>query len=174
MKKLILPTILGALSLLSQTAYSKAEVEINWQNPEKYRDVQPTMQGRKSFREQTFADLQEYIEKLAENLPDGQKLLMTVKNLDLAGQVWPASFVGLGNSSSDVRVVKSIDIPRMRFDYQLLDKTGQVLRQAEVDLKDMAFMDRSNRLFSSENLRYEKNMLKSWFEDEFPALTARN
>jgi len=38
----------------------------------------------------------------------------------------------------------------------------------------MAFMDRSNRLFSSENLRYEKNMLKSWFDDEFPALTAKN
>ena len=92
---------------------------------------------------------------------------MKVSDLDLAGQVWPASFVGLGHSTSDVRVIKNIDIPRMNFSYQLLDESGQVLQQAEVKLKDMSFLDRGSHFFRNEPLRYEKNMLKRWFEQEF-------
>jgi hypothetical protein len=37
----------------------------------------------------------------------------------------------------------------------------------------MAFMDRANRFFDSESLRYEKNMLKVWFDDEFPSLVVK-
>jgi hypothetical protein len=92
---------------------------------------------------------------------------MKVSDLDLAGQVWPASFVGLGHGTSDVRVIKNIDIPRMKFSYQLVDESGQVLQQAEVNLKDMSFQERSNHLFRNEPLRYEKNMLKRWFAQEF-------
>lgn len=174
MKKFMLTLIASSMSIVSVQGFCQADVDIVWEKPETFRDVKPTSQSRKSFREQTFNSLQEYMQKLAERLPDGQTLTMTVTNLDLAGQVWPASFVGLGMSGSDVRVVKSIDIPRMTFSYQLKDKQGVEIQQADVDLKDMAFMDRANRMFSSENLRYEKNMLKNWFEDEFPQLTAKN
>jgi hypothetical protein len=66
-----------------------------------------------------------------------------------------------------VRVVKNIYIPRINFSYQLLDTSGAVIQQAEVDLKDMSFMDRGNRFFDSESLRYEKNMLQRWFKQEF-------
>ncbi|MDP5032030.1 MAG: DUF3016 domain-containing protein [Paraglaciecola sp.] len=174
MKKLIVPLVASSLALISVPSFSQAEVEVNWQNPESYRDVRPTGESRKRFREHTFAELQDYIVKLAEQLPQGQKLTLNVTNLDLAGQVWPASFVGLGHSTNDVRVVKNIDIPRMSFSYTLTNKAGEIVQQAEVDLKDMAFMDRANRFFDSENLRYEKNMLKSWFDAEFPALVVKN
>lgn len=164
----------SSLLMLSTQAISKAEVEINWEKPEKYRDVKSTAIPRSKFREQTFAQLQTYLEKLAERLPSDQKLLLNVTNLDLAGQVWPASFVGLGISGSDIRVVKSIDIPRMTFTYKLEKNSGELVQEGDVELKDMSFMDRPNRFFSSESLRYEKNMLKNWFEDEFPELTAKN
>ena len=102
-------------------------------------------------------------------LPDNQKLLMKVTDLDLAGQVWPASHLGLGHGTSDVRIVKNIDIPRINFSYKLLDESGEVVQQAEVKLKDMSFLDRSHHLFKSESLRYEKNMLQRWFKQEFAA-----
>ena len=105
--------------------------------------------------------------ELAEVLPDGQTLKITVTNLDLAGQVWPASFVGLGQSASDVRLIKSIDIPRIAFNYELLNSNDEILKQGEQNLKDMSFQDRHNPFFSSESLRYEKNMLRMWFEDQF-------
>ena len=174
MKKLMLIFAASTLTLLSIPSFAKAEVEITWENPEKYRDVRPTNESRKRFRENTFKKLDTYIADLAEQLPDGQKLQLTVTNLDLAGQVWPASFVGLGHGASDVRLIKSIDIPRMEFSYKLLDKTGQVVQEAVVKLKDMSFQNRHNQFFGSESLRYEKNMLKDWFEDEFPKLIAKN
>jgi hypothetical protein len=173
MKELMIPLMASSLLLCSTQVLSQAQVEINWEKPEQYRDVRPTSESRSRFRDQTFSQLEEYMQKLAEQLPAGQKLSLNVTNLDLAGQVWPASFVGFGSSSNDVRVVKNIDIPRMSFSYTLTDKAGVVVKQADVDLKDMAFMDRANRFFDSENLRYEKNMLKNWFEDEFPALIVK-
>lgn len=164
----------SSLLLSSTQVLSQAQVEINWENPEEYRDVRPTMESRVKFREHTFEQLQEYLQKLAEKLPDDQKLVLNVTNLDLAGEVWPASFVGFGHSANDVRVVKSIDIPRMSFTYKLMNTAEELIREGDVDLKDMAFMDRSNRFFSSESLRYEKNMLKNWFNDEFPELVVKN
>lgn len=166
--KILTGLIISAVTFgLSTHTFAQAEVEIVWDKPEKYRDVKPSNESRKKFREATFERLDKYLNKLATALPDDKKLLMQVSDLDLAGQVWPASFVGMGHSSSDVRVIKDIDIPRMTFSYQLLDKSGQVVQQASVNLKDMAFLNRSNHLFKSEPLRYEKNMLKNWFEQEF-------
>ncbi|MBN7821484.1 DUF3016 domain-containing protein [Bowmanella yangjiangensis] len=156
----------AALLGVSGVSWAKADVEINWQDPERYTDVHPANESRVNFRERTFADIQKYMEKLAEKLPDGQKLQMNVTNVDLAGQVWPGSFVGL-DSPSDVRLIKRIDIPRMKFDYKLLDANGQQLKGEEVDLKDMSFQDRVNPLFNSESLRYEKNMLRDWFNEAF-------
>ncbi|MFT6899541.1 MAG: hypothetical protein ACJA13_003979, partial [Paraglaciecola sp.] len=174
MQKLMITAIAGTCLLLSTDAFSQAEVEVTWQNPEKYRDVRPANESRKRFAQKTFNNLDEYLVELAEFLPDGQKLLITVTNLDLAGEVWPASFVGLGSGGSDVRLIKSIDIPRMAFSYQLLGPTGEVLQQGEENLKDMSFQDSANRFFDSEPLRYEKNMLRQWFVSTFAQEEAKN
>ncbi|GAC21619.1 DUF3016 domain-containing protein [Paraglaciecola arctica] len=166
--KILTGLIISAVTLgLSSQVLAQTEVEIEWDKPEKYRDVRPSNESRKRFREATFERINKYMNELASAIPDNKKLLMKVSDLDLAGQVWPASFVGLGHSVSDVRVIKNIDIPRMNFSYQLLDESGEIVQEAEVNLKDMSFLDRGNRFFKSEMLRYEKNMLKRWFDEEF-------
>lgn len=168
--KILTGLIISVVTIVvSNQVLAQAEVEIEWDKPEKYRDVRPSNESRKRFMETTFEGINEYMHELASALPENQKLLMKVTDLDLAGQVWPASFVGLGMGlgTSDVRVIKNIDIPRINFSYQLLDTSGAVIQQAEVDLKDMSFMDRGNRFFDSESLRYEKNMLQRWFKQEF-------
>ncbi|WP_166424405.1 DUF3016 domain-containing protein [Paraglaciecola sp. 20A4] len=167
MKKLAVVMLTGVALMMSTQVYSQAKVNVTWQNSDKYTDVRPSNESRTRFKERTFSHLEEYLVELAEVLPDGQTLKITVTNLDLAGQVWPASFVGLGQSASDVRLIKSIDIPRIAFNYKLLNSNGEVLQQGERNLKDMSFQDRHNPFFSSENLRYEKNMLRMWFEEQF-------
>ncbi|WP_199271338.1 DUF3016 domain-containing protein [Paraglaciecola sp. L1A13] len=167
MKKLAAVMFTGVAFMMSTPAYSQAKVEVTWQNPDKYTDVRPSNESRTRFKERTFKVLEEYLVELAEVLPDDQTLKITVTNLDLAGQVWPASFVGLGQSASDVRLIKRIDIPRIAFNYELLNSNGEIFKQGEQNLKDMSFQDRHNPFFSSENLRYEKNMLRMWFEDQF-------
>ncbi len=174
MKKFLVALIGGGLCLLSSQGYAKAEVDITWQNPEDYSDVRPTNESRKRFRERTFRRLDEYINELSERFPEGQKLEMTVTNLDLAGQVWPASFVGFGHSGSDVRLVKRIDIPRMNFSYKLTDASGALVKEGEVKLKDMGFQDSLRGRLKQETLQYEKNMIREWFDDEFPKMVVKN
>jgi hypothetical protein len=172
--KILGKLIISAVTLgLSSQVVAQAKVEIEWDKPEEYRDVRPSNESRKKFREATFEHLNEYMNKLASALPEDQKLLMKVSDLDLAGQVWPISYLGLGHGGSDVRIVKNIDIPRINFSYQLLTQSGQVVKQAEVKLKDMSFLDRSNRSFKSDSLRYEKNMLQRWFKKEFGTQIAK-
>ena len=168
--KILSGLIISAVTLgFSNQVLAQAKVEIEWDKPEKYRDVRPSNQSRKRFRESTFEDINKYMNELSLVLPNNQKLLMKVNDLDLAGQVWPASHLGLGYDGSDVRIVKNIDIPRINFSYKLLNESGEVVQQAEVNLKDMSFLDRSHHLFKSESLRYEKSMLQRWFKQEFAA-----
>ncbi|MEH6709969.1 MAG: DUF3016 domain-containing protein [Paraglaciecola polaris] len=174
MKKLTVVLLSGIALMLSAQAYSQGKVEVIWQNSDKYTDVRSANESRTRFKERTFTQLEEYLTELAEALPNEQTLKITVTNLDLAGQVWPASFVGFGHSASDVRLIKSIDIPRIAFNYELLDSAGAVLQQGEQKLKDMSFQDRHNPFFSSETLRYEKNMLRMWFNEQFPQDVAKN
>jgi hypothetical protein len=174
MGKKLLIAVFAALSVgtvLAEPESADANVNVTWEDPKGYTDVKPANQTRKRFMEQTFNRLDDYFVELAEDLPEGYKLDITVTNLDLAGQVWPQSFVSRGSAGGEVRLVKDIDIPRMAFSYELTNN-GQVVKSAEVNLKDMAFMQRISRVNDSDSLRYEKRMLKDWFNKEFAELTA--
>ena len=90
--KILSGLIISAVTLsLSSQVLAQAEVEIEWDKPDKYRDVRPSNESRKRFREATFEHINEYMNELSLALPDNQKLLMRVSDLDLAGQVWPTS-----------------------------------------------------------------------------------
>ena len=80
---------------LSSQVTAQSKVEIKWDKPEKFRDVRASNESRKRFRDSTFERIDEYMNELALTLPDNKKLLMKVTDLDLAGQVLPASFIGL-------------------------------------------------------------------------------
>ena len=165
---------LATSSLTISANAQAASVEINWQNPEKYADVRPTNESRVKFRERTFEALDKYVGELAEKLPEKEKLSMTVTNLDLAGQVWPSSFVFGNATGSDVRIIKRVDIPRISFSYSLTDDSGKVLKSADVKLKDMSFLDNPSTFRQNEYLGYEKAMLKDWFDEEMADALAQN
>ena len=149
-----------------QRSEEMKRVEVEWVNPSDYSDIRPSNQSRSRFRDRTFKHLEEHLEELASRLPEGQRLKLSVTNLDLAGQVWPAHMIGLG-FGSDVRLIERVDIPRMNFSYQLLDGSGAIIRTGEEKLKDMAFQERAIARYRNETLRYEKTMIKDWFVDNF-------
>ena len=141
---------------------------VTWGDYQTFTDVKPANGMRKAYAESTFKTLEEYMHKLAADLPQGHTLAMTITNLDLAGRVLPGSFTGLGLHSADmIRVIKTIDIPRIEFTYEYKDANGIVLKSDTVNLKDMSFMTGHNPLFSSDSLKYEKNMLRKWFKKTF-------
>ncbi len=157
-------SLLSAATLLP--AAQAAEVKVIWQEPDTYRDIEPANQSRSSFRKSVFNSLEGFFTELGETLPADTTWTITVTDLDLAGQVWPASFVGLGYGTNDVRVVKSIDIPRMAFSYSLTDARGNVIKSADVSIKDMGFLESGIYRNRWDNYRYEKQMLRDWFQEE--------
>ncbi|MDC8829963.1 DUF3016 domain-containing protein [Alteromonas gilva] len=166
--------VIPALACLSGWVYAEDNsskeqplVEITWQEPESYTDVKPGNESRKRFRERVFKELDEYFNKLAEQLPEGQTLNVTVTNLDLAGQVWPT----FGMGARDIRIIESMFIPRMAFSYELKEG-GQVMKSAEVSIKDMSFMNSTARFRTNEPFAYEKFMIKRWFNQEFDSALA--
>jgi len=183
MNKLLIGVALSAGMLASTAAIAdkkdltvkeeEGRVHITWQSPQDYTDIRPALQSRSSFRRHVFKEFDEAFEEMAKGLPQGQTLHVTVTDIDLAGQVWPASFVGIGSGGSEVRVIKRIDIPRITFSYVLKDEAGNDLKSDELKLKDMGFLDRLSVRFRERPFAYEKRMLKDWFDETFAEQTAK-
>ena len=70
---------------------------------------------------------------MAKSLPENQKFVLDITNVDLAGDV---NFGG----TKRIRIVKDIFFPRMDFSYQLLSAENTVVKSAEVSLKDLGFL----------------------------------
>ena len=94
----------------------------------------------------------------------------------MAGAVQTPEMAGLNNFSNqgrfgmqDYRIMRDIDIPRITFSYEYLDEKGQVVKQEEVDLKDMSYLTRGSSFNKNTSLHYEKVMISRWFENTFQA-----
>jgi len=65
-------------------------------------------------------------------------------------------------------MVRDIYPPRLEFSFRLLDASGQVVKEAQRRLLDLAFQLRSSLINQHDTLRYEKTMLDDWLREEFP------
>lgn len=153
--------------LMAATSIGTAESSISWVDVEKYRDIKSSTQPQKKFEQRVFKQFEKYLNKLTQDLPDGQKLWLKVKDLDLAGEILPGYSYGI-NDSKDLRVVKRIYYPQIKFSYHLSDTNGKVLKSGSVELKDVGFQNQlQTRSLSRDPLGYEKRMIKEWFNSEF-------
>jgi hypothetical protein len=179
MKKSVITSALLA-SMLFATP-SMANVEIEWEGYEDYSDIRPSNESRKRFAKSTFKKLEKYMVELMEDMPEGQTLSMTVTDLDLAGRVQPGNspiFVrggfinGFGNTAfgREIRVIDGVDIPRIDFQFELVDENGKVLLSGDKELKDLGFLQNAINFRRTDRLKYEKHMLKEWFNQEFKEL----
>lgn len=174
MRKSVLFCTLAIAASASCFAQEEGRVEITWEEPKSYTDIRPANETRAGFRKRVFANLENYMEHLSEDLPEGYSLSMTVTDVDLAGQVWPSRFAGFRAGAADVRIIDRPWIPRMDFSYSLSDADGNEIKTAEVSLKDMVFQDRIVSRRNSDAFVYEKAMLKDWFGKEFGDQIVKN
>lgn len=146
--------------MVSQNQALAGSSEVTWTNPDDYRDVQPSNETRKHFRERIFKSFEKHFAKLAKRLPEQQTLKLDVTDVDLAGDT-------LAGGIERLRIVKEIYSPRMKFSYQLVDKNDNIIKSADVALKDMSFMTGNNLKYRQKSLGYEKKMLDDWFFETF-------
>lgn len=146
---------LAVTGLLALTAgAASADVTVNYVQPERFSDVPFATWDR----DEVLKDLRAHFTKLGAQLPAGQNLRIEVTDIDLAGREYP------GRGPRDLRIIKSngADWPRIDLRFAI-EQNGQVLRSGEVQLRDMAFMDRISRHTDDDSLRHEKRMIDDWF-----------
>ncbi|WP_417763695.1 DUF3016 domain-containing protein [Shewanella sp.] len=135
-------------------------VKIEWQAPEKYRDVRSASENNEKFRLRVFKTLTESLAKDASKLlKENEKIELVVTDLDLAGDLRPT----FGATASDLRIVKSIYPPRITFSYRVFEGDDVIMVGSE-KLRDPGFLDRSY-LNDQDSFRFEKDMLKRWLRE---------
>jgi Mrp family chromosome partitioning ATPase len=155
MKNLIRPCALAAALLLGAGAANAGPATVTFDHPENFADLPRDT----SSREQVLADLSDHFGALAAKLPAGQEMKVEVLDLDLAGRNWPGIW-----GTRELRVVEGgADWPHIKFRYTI-SQEGKVIRSGEETVQNMDYMWRLNRYSTGDSLRYEKQMLDSWFK----------
>ena len=145
---------LVASSVLLVSVSASAAVTVTFVKPENF----PDMPFSPVDRDRVLKDIGDYFTSLGKNLPEGTDLRVDVLDLDLAGRIEPAR-----RGANDLRVMRGgADWPRMKLHYTV-ESGGKVVDSGDVQLQDMNYQSNSNRLSSSDPLRYEKKMIDDWF-----------
>jgi hypothetical protein len=138
-------------------------VSVKWVEPTSFTDVREPNFSSAKFRKRVFSQLEKHLDKLAKDLPAGQSLNIVVSDVDLAGRIEPASFIGFSRSMDDIRIMRNVDIPRLNFDYEIVDGTGNVIRSEKVSLKNMSYLHGRGISGRNKPFEHEKRMLSKWF-----------
>ncbi|WP_299801697.1 DUF3016 domain-containing protein [uncultured Shewanella sp.] len=178
MKHLLVTAIIAATLTISGCAQKQDDtvpqdlltndgnVNILWQNPSDYSDVEATTGVQSKFEEYLFTELTDELGKLAnKHLAKDQQLDLTVTNVDLAGDVQPT----FGAAPDDVRIVTDLYPPKIRFDY-VLTQNGKVIKSGSEKLNNMAFLMEIQPI-SNDPFPHERELLTNWFKKTImPAL----
>ncbi len=149
-----------------ETAPAAPRVTVTFDHPEQYTDLKSGYSDYDNSRGQSqfLPALKEHIEQVAaRNLPAGGKLAVTFTDIDLAGAFEPWH----GPQFNDIRVLKSIYVPRLKLEFTVTDAGGKVLNQGRRELTDLSYQWRVTPAFRSDPLRYEKDILDAWVRTEF-------
>jgi hypothetical protein len=139
------------------TSMSSADgrVKVNFENPANFTDLKSSSMD--DYDEGYMEELQEYVERTARGmLAADESLEITFTDFDMAGEYEPWRM-----QASDVRIVKSIYIPRAKFHWVVRDASGKTLREGTENLSDMSYRANIGNITQDE-LFYEKEMLQNW------------
>lgn len=138
--------------------------EVVFVDPDKFTDVRDSYTATDEGRTGLLNDIREYFEERAEvSLPKGSKLFVSVRDIDLAGEFEPWR----SGAWQDVRIVKDIYPPRMKFTFRLTDASGAVVKEGERELSDTAYLMRITAESGNDPLRHDKALIDDWFRQEF-------
>jgi hypothetical protein len=156
MNKLTLSLLLAGVAAMA-AGPATAGVKVSFLQGDQYQDM-PLASWQ---REDVLKDLEAHFSKLAKALPEGTDLKIEVLDLDLAGRLKP-----MFRGHDDIRILTGgADWPHMKLRYTL-ERDGKVVASGEDQLSNMAYLQRANRYFSGDPLRYEKQMMDDWFKEK--------
>ena len=158
MKKLLPTFALACVTALAPVAATAGEAVVTFSNVKDYTDFPY------SESESLQKLIAEHCIKQVKTLPASVEIKIEVLDIDLAGDI-KANF----RTPTDIRVRKGrSDGPEMKVRFTISDH-GKVIGSGEETLADPNYLTRSNRYYSTDELRYEKLMMDDWLQARFGA-----
>jgi hypothetical protein len=138
-------------------------IEVTFVASEKFTDVKEDHMDSDRGREAVLGQLKEHlVTHGAKYLAKGQRLQITITDVDLAGDFEPWR----GINFHDVRIVKDIYPPRVELEFKLVDAEGKLVSEGKRQLRDLGYL-MSMAMPTSDPLRFDKEMLSDWLRQEF-------
>jgi len=139
-------------------AESDDRVAVEFAEPDRYLDAG----DRRRDHERNLDTLEGYlVAEVSHCLAEGERVKIRVLDVDLAGRFewW--------HRPDGVRIVRNIDFPRMKLEYEHLGSDDEVLGEQREWITDMGFLDRGARLGSRTGLQHEERMIRDWARKRF-------
>lgn len=151
---------LGA-ALLPNLAAGATAVTVSFVDSPHYRDA-AAHRGDYQADDAVLQGIEQHLRGLGERyLPAGQRLSVEILDIDLAGRLEPWRAQNYG-----VRYLRDVTWPRIKLRY-VLEQEGAEAVRAEESIVDLNYLAHASLYFSSDRLRYEKQMLDDWFRARF-------
>lgn len=161
----IVTTLLAALALglaASGAPAQDSRVSVVFAEPEKYTDFRLSCVSRDADARALMGELERFLQvTAARRVPDGQRIEITVTNIDMAGEIetWR------GPGRCDLRVVKDVYPPRIDLQVRLIGADGAEARAGTRRLRDSSYLTHAAPV-TADHLRYEKALLLDWLRSE--------
>ncbi len=161
-KQVIIASILSAIAASPCSAAGKTEsanISVSFHEPSHYADIDydgmDTDKGHKIVLDQIHSV---FIETANHWLPPSYRLEVTVRDIDMAGKYEPERGTG------SPRIVKDIYMPRIKFDYRVLDTDGKVIREGAERLHNDSFLSSPARAVrSDQEVAYDVcQLIRDW------------
>jgi hypothetical protein len=156
---------------ISSSAFARTElpsrVQVAWATPANLAEVQSNPMQYGTLRPADWMQmLGDYLRVRADRvLPPGQQLQVTIDDITLAGSFEPWH----GPALDDARFMKDIYPPRLKLHYKLMTSDGSTVREKDVRLIDMGYLQHVGLPTDTHPLRYDKRQIDDWLTHEFRA-----
>lgn len=140
------------------------KVKLTFADWEKFTDIVVEGGTTKIGSDIIWGELNRHLSALVRKaLEPGQTLVITMRDIDLAGVVEPWRGPDFGR----VRYIRDTAPPRLVFDYQVLDSGGAVVKEGSERLTDLAFRFQQAPIGRNDPAYYEKQLLTDWMRSAF-------
>jgi hypothetical protein len=159
-----LPAIVVSLLVLSAgnadaPAQKQPEVVVEWKDVRSYADIRAGRGNQLRYEQRVFKELGNHIKtESAKLLKEGQQLLVTVHNLDLAGEI-RMNAMGPGEN---MRVVREPTLTMIDLEYKLLDASNKVLISGRDKMRGNRSYRFGSHAMHNRSFNYEKQMISDW------------
>lgn len=143
----------------ASTPAAASAVTVDYQDPQQFTETRFAFQHRYNH-DDYLGKLKSFLVRTATPmLASGQKLDITITDIQLAGRYEPWH----GPQLDRVRFMRDIYPPRIDLDFRLIGADGDIIREGSRKLRNLGYLhDAPARPGDTDPLRYDKALIGKW------------